>query len=319
MDVQVVDALELECDVLVLKHAQGVHGVDRQAVAALESTYPQIRDELPLPGRSRTYAWPHPGGPAAIVFVGVPPMRDFLYDEIRSFGAEAISRVAAEFASARTVGVTMQGVSSGLDERACLESEVGGLLDGMLQNPPPELKRIVLAERDAGRAERLERWLEDLSKTGAFADLWSLSFDVSTAHVPVSERPTVFVAMPFHPDFEDVYNFGIQGALHEVGLKCERLDQESFFGDVVQEMRRRIERSRFMVADLTGANPNVYLEVGYAWAAQKPVVLVVHSPSIETSLKFDVRGHRALPYVNITELKKKLAQEATSLLEQNLV
>jgi hypothetical protein len=46
-------------------------------------------------------------------------------------------------------------------------------------------------------------------------------------------------------------------------------------------------------ADLSDANPNVYLEVGYAWGRGRPTLLVVRDSS---HLKFDVQGQRCLIY-----------------------
>jgi hypothetical protein len=61
---------------------------------------------------------------------------------------------------------------------------------------------------------------------------------------------------------------------------------------------------------LTDANPNVYLEVGYAWGVGVPTVLLVSDPD---HLKFDAKGQRSLVYKNITELKSKLRKELKQL------
>ena len=58
-----------------------------------------------------------------------------------------------------------------------------------------------------------------------------------------------------------------------------------------------------VVAELTGANPNVYLEVGYAWALKVPAVL----------LACDVKGHRGLVHRIIRELEALLAAELATL------
>ena len=57
------NAIQMDCDVLALKYAQGLHGADRQAVALLSGAYPMIEDELPLPSGFRTYASPLSTGP----------------------------------------------------------------------------------------------------------------------------------------------------------------------------------------------------------------------------------------------------------------
>ena len=71
-------------------------------------------------------------------------------------------------------------------------------------------------------------------------------------------------------------------------------------------VRDRIASSKLLVADLTGANPNVYLEVGYAWGCKIPTVLLVKDSA---ELKFDVAGHRCLVYKSIAQLEESLKRE----------
>lgn len=93
---------------------------------------------------------------------------------------------------------------------------------------------------------------------------------LSTVGFDSAAKAHVFVAMPFSPVFEDVYTFGIVPAAHAANLLVERTDQTSFTGDIVAHMRERISGARLFVADVTGANPNVYLEIGFAWATEFP-------------------------------------------------
>jgi hypothetical protein len=78
-------------------------------------------------------------------------------------------------------------------------------------------------------------------------------------------------------------------------------------------MRERIASSAVVVADLSDANPNVYLEVGYAWGVDIPCVLIC---SRKTDLKFDLRGQRCLFYNTIKELEESLSTELTALASQ---
>ena len=59
-----------------------------------------------------------------------------------------------------------------------------------------------------------------------------------------------------------------------------------------------------------------YLEVGYAWGRDIPVVLVVPDTA---DLKFDVRGQRCLVYKNIRGLEQSLEVELSKLAEQGAV
>ena len=104
-------------------------------------------------------------------------------------------------------------------------------------------------------------------------------------------RQRAFVSMPFDPVFDDRFHYGIAPPLHNAGLVCERLDEVSFTGDIVQAMERRIQNAKIVVADISTANPNVYLEVGYAWAARRPTILLCDASGEPC---FNVKGHRYL-------------------------
>ena len=86
----------------------------------------------------------------------------------------------------------------------------------------------------------------------------------------------------------------------------------TFTGDVMQWVKDRISSASLIVADLTDANPNVYLEVGYAWGCGKPTVLLTKDTR---QLKFDVRSQRCVLYKKIKDLEISLAKELSGLLE----
>jgi hypothetical protein len=123
-----------------------------------------------------------------------------------------------------------------------------------------------------------------------------------------------FVAMPFDKAFNDIHHFGIAPSVRAAGLLCERMDHLTFTGDIVAHMKDRIGRARFVVADLTGANPNVYLEVGYAWGRDVPTILLCREGTEPT---FDVRGHRYLVYDSIRQLNEMLTDEIAALVRRN--
>lgn len=126
----------------------------------------------------------------------------------------------------------------------------------------------------------------------------------------VEKKPKVFVAMPFSSEMEDVFYFGIQNPVRQLGYICERVDQEAFTGDILDQVRSRIENEVLVIADLTGANPNVYLEVGYAWGKARPTVLVINKSD---ELRFDVHGQRCLRYQSIRHLENQLSNELRNL------
>lgn len=80
--------------------------------------------------------------------------------------------------------------------------------------------------------------------------------------------------MPFAEDLTDNFHCGIAPVIRSRGLLCERADEEVFTGDVLPWIRERIKNAMLVVADLSRANPNVYLEVGLAWGYGVPTLLL---------------------------------------------
>lgn len=107
-------------------------------------------------------------------------------------------------------------------------------------------------------------------------------------------RRTIFVAMPFSPEYEDVYHVAIAGAAEAVGAVCDRVDLAQFSGDIVKEIRSRIRRSIAVIADLSEAKPNVLYEIGFAQALGRPTVHICSTPLDE--MPFDVRNWNTLEY-----------------------
>jgi len=99
----------------------------------------------------------------------------------------------------------------------------------------------------------------------------------------------------------DHYHYGIQGAVRSAGFLCERVDQSNFVGESWSgsEHASRGQRSEVVIGDLTGVNPNVCLEVGYARGCGVRTILV--APEAR-ELPFDLRGQKILEYKSIKHL-----------------
>ena len=105
--------------------------------------------------------------------------------------------------------------------------------------------------------------------------------------------------MPFTRKMDDVYYFGIEAPVHNAGL-----------------LRSRIETASVVIADLTGANPDVYLEVGYAWGKGRPTILLVQDVN---DLRFDVKSQRCLVYDRIIDLARLLCNELQHMHNRGLL
>lgn len=117
------------------------------------------------------------------------------------------------------------------------------------------------------------------------------------------EKPKLFVAMPFAEEHQDAYDIAFMDASHDNGFICERLDFENYIGDVTDEIARRIKDAAGIIALLDSSNPNVYYEVGFAMALEKPIIFVAHE---DQKIPFDVRNQRRLTYRRIAELRHEM-------------
>ena len=53
-----------------------------------------------------------------------------------------------------------------------------------------------------------------------------------------------------------------------------RVDEEIFLGGIMDKIRENIAKARFIVADISAYNPNVYYELGLAEGMQKDIIML---------------------------------------------
>lgn len=318
--VQHGDALLFPVDVLALKYAQTLYGLDAAVVERLIGNGQDILPLLPKISGFKLLDSRDVIAAQSTLFIGVKPLRQFGYQEIREFARKALTSLAGEAPSTKHLSLTIHGPGYGLDESEAFEAELAGLFDAISGGDIPEtLQRITIIDRNPGRAKRLKELLSRLLPNGriAFDGKNSSQFlseerteRLRTAGYTSFTKPNIFVAMPFMEEMDDVFHYGIQGAVNAAGYLCERADLSSFTGDVVDWVKKRILNATLVIADLTTANPNVYLEVGYAWGCGKPTILLIRDSD---ELKFDVKGQRCLVYKKIKELETNLRKEIKNL------
>jgi hypothetical protein len=260
-----------------------------------------------------------------VLFLGVVPLYSFGYAEIRDFSRRVLSELAGSAPHIQRIAMTLHGAGYGLDENEAFESEVAGLADAIHSLDFPEnLTEVIIVEGNRGRARRLNDVLKQLLPSGAISTIVQKGLEnnqdnsekLRTAGFTSASKNHVFVAMPFKDEMDDIYHYGIQGAVRAAGFLCERADIASFTGDVMDWVRKRVRTAALMVADLTEANPNVYLEVGYAWGCEIPTVLLVKDTD---HLRFDTQGQRCLLYNKIKDLEDSLTKELKTLKDNGTI
>jgi len=314
------DAITYGSDILILKYAQNLYGLDKAVVTLFEQVGLSVKDELPKNGDYLIVDTQDSIGPSKVIFIGTPSLGGFGYKEIREFGRIAFSSLFEAGHSIKHISLTIHGSGYGLDEQEAFSSQLAGIIDAITSGQfPVGLQRITFLERVARRVPVLQRLLNNLLPNGYIETDPQLYFEGSEdsskrmlreAGYTSENKPHIFVAMPFKDDMEDIWDYGIQPTVKTAGYICERADLSSFTGDVMDWVRNRIKSAEIVIADLTESNPNVYLEVGYAWGSGIPTILLINS---ESELKFDVRGQRCLKYKRIKDLERSLKNELDGL------
>ena len=115
-----------------------------------------------------------------------------------------------------------------------------------------------------------------------------------------------FVLMPFSEEFKDIYKFGIKEAANDIGIKAERVDEQLYTEGMLSRIYSQIEEADIIITDMTGRNPNVFYEVGYAHAKNK---LCLHLTQDTTDIPFDLQHQRHIVYGgSIESLREQLVE-----------
>ena len=316
------DVFTYRADVLALKFAQALYGVDARVVSRLARQGTELENRLPSIGETLLIESQSVVQTDDLLFIGVEPLGRFDYESIRTFSRRVLVDLNEQRPGTEHVAMTLHGGGFGLDEAEAFRAEVAGLLDAIDEHRVPTgLCRVSIIERNQETASRMHQILHAILPRGVVeaGDIGATSsVGTSRAHLDSVGResrgkPLVFVAMPFADEYADRFHYGISGSVNAAGFLCERADLATFTGDVVAWVKDRIDNAALVVADLTSANPNVYLEVGYAWGRRVNTVLLVAQGD---ELKFDVRNQRCLVFRSIRHLEELLTAELTSLRAQ---
>jgi hypothetical protein len=128
---------------------------------------------------------------------------------------------------------------------------------------------------------------------------------------PRRQRPVVFqipeheniepalasAMMPFDARFDTVFD-SIRQAANNVGLLCRRADDIWENAAIIQDVVALLDRSRVVVCDCTGRNPNVFYEAGIAHTLGREVILISQN---DNDIPFDLRHLRYVRYLNNAE------------------
>lgn len=129
-------------------------------------------------------------------------------------------------------------------------------------------------------------------------------------------KPKVFIVMQFTDEYNTLYNDVIKPIVESYELECLRADEFYTSSPIIKDIVESIKDSYIIVAEITPDNPNVFYEIGYAHAINKPTILLCDKK--REKLPFDVSGFRTLFYENSIGGKNKVERDLKKFIESIL-
>lgn len=136
---------------------------------------------------------------------------------------------------------------------------------------------------------------------------------------------TCFVIQPFDSGkfdkrFHDIYKPAIEAA----GLEAYRVDQDPGVQVPIDSIEKGIRQAAVCLADITADNPNVWYELGFAYAASKPVVMVCSEERTGKKYPFDIQHRSIIPYSadapsDFDKLRASLTAKIAAIVKQDAV
>ncbi|MDO8772699.1 MAG: hypothetical protein Q7K57_29155 [Burkholderiaceae bacterium] len=140
------------------------------------------------------------------------------------------------------------------------------------------------------------------------------SVESEIRNVVVTESmPTCFAVMQFTEEFNILYQDVIRPVCESYGYKVVRGDDFYTSGLIMEDVTQSIRSAALIIADVTPDNANVFYEVGYAHAINKPTILL--SDRKRERLPFDISGFRTLFYDNTIGGKSQVEERLKQHLE----
>ncbi len=126
----------------------------------------------------------------------------------------------------------------------------------------------------------------------------------------------VFVIMPFDSEFDVVYRDLIKHPLEDAGCTVSRADDPSensvFYENIYDQIVLNLWDADYIIADLTGSNPNVTYELGIAHALNKRTIQISQS----LDLMFDIKSQNVIPYIVEGDHRSGLSRKLLSVIER---
>ncbi len=134
----------------------------------------------------------------------------------------------------------------------------------------------------------------------------SRCFKIGTPFCPYKleeVKGQVFVGMPFRPEYENAYKYGIAPGVQDSGLQPWKANDIISNIDIMCKMCYAIQQSPCGVVNISDWNPNVMFELGLLYAMRKLVLLVKDS---QKDVPVDLNGIEYVEYSRFEILRERV-------------
>jgi len=133
----------------------------------------------------------------------------------------------------------------------------------------------------------------------------------------IPQKRIAFVVMQFSDEYNELFNEVIKPVCKKFDYDCIRADDFYSPTPILADIIYSINNASIIIAEITSKNPNVFYEIGYSHAIQKPTILLCDKNKVE-KLPFDISGFRTLFYENTISGKTKIEENLSKYLENYL-
>jgi len=133
---------------------------------------------------------------------------------------------------------------------------------------------------------------------------------------------TCFVIQPFDSGkFDKRYSDIYKPAIEAAGLKAYRVDKDPGVSIPIDSIEAGIKSASICIADITVDNPNVWYELGFAFASGRPVVMICSDERTGRKYPFDIQHRTVIAYspdslCDFDELKNNITAKLKALIER---
>ena len=135
-------------------------------------------------------------------------------------------------------------------------------------------------------------------------------FDLTEIKGYLEYKKKVFVAMCFQPEMDSAKE-AIEQSVEECDFVAIFMNEKQYNNQIVPEIYYEIERSAFIIADLSLHRTGVYYEAGYAHAKGKTVILTCRVVDKE-EVHFDLAQTNIIYWKDVKDLSKRLVDRIKS-------